>query len=432
MDVTIVTTGRADYGLLQPLITELRRSNQIRVSLVATGSHLSARHGATVEEIRRSGQPVAATVDMTPGDDSENGVCQAMARGMAGFSDLFDRTRPDLVVVLGDRFELWAVCSAAVIHRILIAHLHGGEVTRGAVDETVRHSITKMASLHFVSIEPYAWRIIQMGEDPTRVFVVGALGLDNIRNMALMDHAELARFTSLDFARTPVALLTYHPVTLDDSRLAAGQAEEILAALLRTDLVTLATMPNADAGGLAIFKVIEAYSRRYPDRVRVVKNLGQRGYLSAMRSARLMIGNSSSGILESASFRLPVVNVGDRQEGRLRPANVIDCPCSTGAILGAIEKARSEPFARSLATLANPYGDGHAAERIAAVIRQLDGLDRASLLKKRFHDLGLTSPDGMLAGRTAWEPAPGALPEAPARSGKLKIIENSGKKKKNG
>jgi UDP-hydrolysing UDP-N-acetyl-D-glucosamine 2-epimerase len=385
-DIAVVTTGRADYGLLHPLIEELRETAGFNPVLIATGSHLSPLHGLTVRLIE---QEVSHAVEMSPDEDTEAGICRAMARGLSGFSGIFGSRRPDLLMVLGDRYELWPACMAATVHRIPIAHLHGGESTRGAIDEAVRHSITKMAALHFPAAESYGRRIVQMGENPRRVHVVGALGIDNIARMELMNAGELSGHTGLDFERGEIALLTYHPVTLDDPGAAERQIRDILDTLLDTRLSVLMTMPNADAGGSSIYRVMESYAGARPDRFRIVKNLGQRGYLSAMRHARLMIGNSSSGIIESASFRLPVVNIGDRQGGRLKPANVIDCPCSREAMAAALARAGSEEFGRSLAGLENPYGDGNAARRIVRILGGVDLSDSADLLKKDFYDLDL-------------------------------------------
>jgi UDP-hydrolysing UDP-N-acetyl-D-glucosamine 2-epimerase len=306
---------------------------------------------------------------------------------LAGFSSLFQKRQPDLVIVLGDRYELWALCIAAVIHKIPIVHLHGGESTLGLIDDPVRHSVTKMSTFHFASIEAYAKRIIQMGENPNRVYVVGALGIDNIKNMRLMDIREVSEYTGVDFGQKNVALLTYHPVTLDDYTLAGHQTQEILEALIQTTLFTLITMPNADTGGNTIYQIIEMYSQKYPDRFRFVKSLGQQGYLSAMKYAKLMIGNSSSGIIESASFKLPVINIGDRQGGRFKPANVIDCVCSIESIMGTLDKALSEDFTRSILDIENPYGDGTAAKRIVNILRDIDLSDKSTLIKKGFYDI---------------------------------------------
>ncbi len=392
--IAIVTTGRADYGVLYPLIQALMRIDFFDVQLIATGAHLSPLHGKTLTLIQQDDVQVADTVEMIMKGDSEADICTSIAMGLKGFSSILDTRQPDLVVVLGDRYELWAVCIAAVIHIVPIAHLYGGESTFGLIDEAVRHSVTKMATFHFASIEAYAKRIVQMGENLSRVFVVGALAIDNIKAMRLMDAREFAEYTGIDPEMNAVALFTYHPVTLDDRKLASVQVREILEALIRTDLVTLATMPNADTGASTILQTIQEYLARYPKRFRFVANLGQRGYVSAMRHARIMIGNSSSGIVESPSFKLPVVNVGDRQAGRIKAANVLDCPCSQEPILRTIEKALSPEFTMSISNLDSPYGDGTAAQRIASILKDIDYSDKSRLIKKGFCDIDLPSlPD---------------------------------------
>ncbi len=387
MRISVVTTGRADYGLLYPLILELEQADWCALSLIATGAHLSSLHGTTIDFIRADGIDIADVVEMPLADDTEHGLCLAVADGLAGFSEYFKKKTTDLLLVLGDRYELWAPCMAAVIHKIPIAHIHGGESTSGLIDDPIRHSVTKMASFHFASMEAYAKRIIQMGERPDRVHVVGALGIDNIRAMQFMDARSLSEYAGVDFEHDRVALMTYHPVTLDDPALAATQTQIIMDALEQTDLAVLVTMPNADTGGAAIHETIGAYANKNPKRFRLVKNLGQRAYLSAMKHAALMIGNSSSGILESASFRLPVVNIGDRQGGRIRPKNVIDCTCSFKAIANAVNRALSDPFISAIGTMENPYGDGHAAERIARILSKIDLADKTALLKKGFYDI---------------------------------------------
>lgn len=384
--VWAVTTSRADYGLLYPLMKKLCSDGNFDLEVVVTGSHLSPLHGRTVEQIERDGFAIAGRVEMTQQGDSENAVCQAVALGLIGFSHLMQDKRPDFIIVLGDRYELWSVSIAAVMHHVPLVHIHGGEVTFGAVDDQIRHSVSKMASLHFPSIELYGQRIIQMGEQPERVHVVGALGIDNIKAIEPMSVQELSQYAGVDFTQ-PIALMTFHPVTQDDAGDAAGQVREVLEALRESELFTLVTMPNADAGGHGIFEMILDYQKLYPTKFKLVKNLGQRAYLSAMQYARIMIGNSSSGIIESASFKLPVVNIGDRQAGRYKPINVLDCTCQKDVVFRAIEEAVSREFALKIKQLENPYGDGQTAERICRILKTVDFTDRGPLLKKGFYDL---------------------------------------------
>ena len=384
--IMIVSHGRADYGLLLPLIKKVSASGRFDLRLVATGTHLSPLHGKTIQLMEKDGIKVTDEVEMTMKDDTENGICSSISAGLLGFSKLFSKTPPDLLIVLGDRYELWSMCIAAVIHKIPIAHIHGGEATFGLIDESIRHSVTKMSAFHFVAIDAYAKKVIQMGESPERVFVVGALGLDGIKDIPLMTCKGLSEYTGIDFAGK-VALMTYHPVTLDSYESAGQQIREVLGALIDTDLLTLITMPNADTAGGVIYNEIEGYSKRYPGKFKLIKNLGQQGYISAMKYARLMIGNSSSGIIETASIKLPVVNIGDRQAGRFKPANVIDCACSKAAISKAINRALSDEFRQSIAGLGPVYGDGNASQRIMKVLESIDFSKKQQFLKKIFYDL---------------------------------------------
>jgi UDP-hydrolysing UDP-N-acetyl-D-glucosamine 2-epimerase len=281
---------------------------------------------------------------------------------------------------------------AAIIHKVPIAHIHGGESTIGAIDETIRHSITKMSAFHFTAIDQYAKRIVQMGENPDRVFVVGAIGLDNIVSTPLMSIDELSKFSGVDFKKN-VALMTYHPVTLDHYNSAEHQIQEILSTLLKTNLTVLMTMPNADTSGQIIYRFVQSFSKKYPEQFTLVKSLGQKAYLSAMQHSKLMIGNSSSGIIESASFKLPVVNIGDRQKGRVRTSNVIDCDCSQNAIRHAIDLALSDGFKTSISLLQSPYGDGKASDRIVKIIETIDFKDNRSIIEKKFFDLLFNDSD---------------------------------------
>lgn len=391
----IVTTGRADYGLLHPLIKKLSVNKNVSLQLIVTGSHLSPTHGNTVNFIENDPDiKITETVKMTGRSDREGDICRSIAKGLIGFSSVLEKHAPDMMVVLGDRYELWSACIPAVIHKIPIAHIHGGESTQGLIDDPVRHSITKTASFHFASIDPYANRIIQMGENPNHVFVVGAIGIDNIRSIPLMTSEELSRFSGVDFTKE-IALMTYHPVTLDAYDNAENQITDILESVLNTGLTTLITMPNQDTSGNIIYEKINSYCDMYPEQFKFKKSLGQRAYLSAMRHAIVMIGNSSSGIIESASFHLPVVNIGDRQKGRFKPANIIDCDCSRHDIGLAVNRALSSEFKKSVSQLKSPYGDGRTAQRISDILTLVDLDNKSRLLKKGFHDLKRL-PDNIL------------------------------------
>ncbi len=379
----LVTTSRADWGIYRPLAGRIRDEDGLTLRLLASGSHLSPEFGCTVNEIEAEGYEVAERVEMLLSSDTPEGIAKSMGLGVTGFAQVFGRWRPDILIVLGDRFEMCAAALAALPFKIPVAHIHGGELTEGAIDDSLRHSITKLSHLHFVATEEYGRRVAQLGEEPWRITVSGALGLDNLNRMKVMDIGELSALCGARLEKD-FLLVTFHPVTLEYER-AGEQAEELLQALRTTGLPVLFTMPNADTGGRVIRARIEEFCCGSPGSC-AVENLGTRGYFSAMTHAAAMVGNSSSGILEAASFRLPVVNVGSRQRGRVRGANVIDCDCERAAIGEALAKALGEGFRSSLGDLVNPYGDGHAAGRIVA---RLAGQSlRPELIVKRFHDSG--------------------------------------------
>lgn len=269
--VAIVTGSRAEYGLLNPLIKRLKSDVFFETHLVVTGMHLSQKHGYTKDRILEDGIEISCEIDMNQSGDTPNDICKAIAEGLNGFSEHFSQNNYDVLIVLGDRFELWSACMAAVMHRIPIAHIHGGEATAGAIDEVIRHSITKMAALHFPSIKEYANRIVQMGERIDRVFTVGALGIENIISIEKMPIKELNDFTGVNFAKEEIALMTYHPVTTDDYHQAGEQINEILEALMETNLKTLVTMPNADAGGNIVYEAILKYADKWPQKFVLLK-----------------------------------------------------------------------------------------------------------------------------------------------------------------
>ncbi|PID78218.1 MAG: UDP-N-acetylglucosamine 2-epimerase (hydrolyzing) [Deltaproteobacteria bacterium] len=383
-NVMVLTTGRADYGLLYPLIKKIEKSEKSNLILCATGSHLSKFHGYTLDLIKKDNIAVDYQVDLKIGSDTEQDICSSISIGIQGFSEIFLKNRPDVLILLGDRYELFCVAIPAVIYKIPIVHLYGGEVTKGAVDDSVRHCVTKMSSLHFASLEIYRKRIIQMGEFPDKVFNVGALGIDNIKNTNLPAIDELKSITGADF-RKKIALMTYHPVTLDDYEETEKQINEILNAIKNCEICVLATMPNADSGNSLIFNSLKNFSEKYPQKLILVKNLGQRIYLGAMKYCSLVIGNSSSGIIESPYFKTPVVNIGDRQAGRFKADNIIDCECQKEAIEKSVEKALSLEFRKKLEKMINPYGEGNTAEKILNVIDKTDFSDK-NFLKKGFYD----------------------------------------------
>jgi len=380
--IGVVTVSRSDYGHLRPVLEALRRAPDLELLLLVAGMHLASEFGLTVRDIEADGFPISARVEMLGGGDTPEAVAAATGRGVAGFGEAFARLRPDVVVVLGDRFEMLAAAVAALPFALPVAHIHGGEVSEGAMDNQIRHAITKLAHLHFASAEPHARRIAAMGEEPWRIHTVGAPGLDRLATTEPLPRAALARELGLPEAG-PWLLVTFHPVTLE-YRDTAAHIDELLAALEKTDGFIVITYPNADTAGRLIIERIEEFAGRHPRRCRLAKSLGERLYLSLLRHADLMIGNSSSGLIEAPTFGLPVVNVGSRQRGRLRGANVIDVEPLREDILRGIEAAQALPFRVRARAAANPYGDGHAAPRVVDVLRSVP-ID-ARLVQKRFSD----------------------------------------------
>jgi UDP-N-acetylglucosamine 2-epimerase (non-hydrolysing)/GDP/UDP-N,N'-diacetylbacillosamine 2-epimerase (hydrolysing) len=381
--IGVVTVARSDYGIYVPLLRALQAADGLALALFVGGMHLSPDFGLTVRAIEADGYPIAARVAMALTADTPADIARSMGLGVAGFAGAFARSRPDILVVLGDRFEMHAAALAALPFKLPVAHIHGGELTYGAMDDALRHSMTKLSHLHFTATEAYARRVIQLGEEPWRVTVSGAPGLDNLRTVELLSRAEIeARYTlRLD---EPFLIVTYHPVTLEFER-TAWQTGEMLAALDETQMPIVFTLPNADTAGRLITELLRGFVAAHP-RCRLVDNLGTQGYFSLMALAAAMVGNSSSGLLEAPSFQLPVVNIGNRQAGRVRAANVLDVGYNRAEIEAGIRRAVAPGFRAGLAALTNPYGDGHAAGRIVERLKAVALDDR--LLVKRFFDLG--------------------------------------------
>lgn len=378
--IAVVTVGRSDYGIYVPILRRIVADQDLQLHLLVSGAHLAPEFGRTVQAIEHDGFAIADRVEMLISSDTPTAIAKSMGLGTVGFGEAYARVRPDIVLVLGDRFEMHSAVVAAVPFAIPVAHLHGGESTEGAIDEAFRHSITKMSHLHFAATDAYAQRIVQLGEEPWRVTVSGAPALDNLHSLTLLSAEELERRYNLRFDE-PLLLVTMHPTTLDYER-AEQHTAELLAALEESGRELVLTYPNADTNGRKIIELIDAFARRQP-KARVVPNFGLLGYLSVMAHASCMVGNSSSGIIEAASLKLPVVNIGDRQRGRVRAKNVIDVGYTRNDILAGIEQALSPSFRLSLKDLTNPYGDGRAAERIVAILKSVP-ID-SKLLIKRFH-----------------------------------------------
>lgn len=381
MIVGVVTGSRSDYGIYRPLLRALLDDAFFALRLFVTGAHVSREFGHTVDTIVAEGFRVDERIEMLLSSDSPEGIAKSMGLGAIGFAQAYARSRPDLLIVLGDRFEMHAAVLAALPFKIPVAHIHGGESTEGAIDDALRHSITKMSHLHFVSTEEYGRRVMQMGEEPWRVTVSGAPSLDNLKTTKLLDRGDLEKMLGLSLEVAPL-LVTYHPVTLEYEQ-TEWQVGELLAALQAVDRPVVFTLPNADTYGRVIAQKIREFVRDRPT-TRLVDNLGTQGYFSLMAHAAAMVGNSSSGLVEAPSFGLPVVNIGNRQRGRLRAANVIDVGYSRDEIVTGIRQALSPQFRESLHDLSNPYGDGRAAEVIVHTLKTVPLDDR--LVTKRFHD----------------------------------------------
>ena len=384
--ICIVTGTRAEYGLLYWLMKEVEADPDLELQIIATGMHLSPEFGLTYQQIEADGFTLNAKVEMLLSSDSPAGIGKSMGVGVMGFADALARLEPDIMVVLGDRFEILAAVCAALPFTIPIAHISGGEATEGLIDEPIRHSITKMSHLHFVALPTYGQRVIQMGEEPWRVILSGAPGLDTISRFTHLDPTSLAERHGIDVGGRPL-VVTYHPVTLEYER-TGYQIDELLAALEEVGEPVVFTYPNADTSGRLIIKKIEGFVASHHWAQSVV-NLGAEGYLSLLHYAKAMVGNSSSGIIEAASFQLPVVNIGSRQRGREQSANVIDSDYDRGAVAAAIKLALSPEHLKSIEGIVNPYGDGHAAERIVERLKSVQ-LDDA-LIVKPFHNLPVTS-----------------------------------------
>jgi len=356
---------------------------ELTLQVIATGMHLSPEFGLTYREIEHDGFRIDRKVEMLTSSDTAVGVAKSMGLGLIGFADALNELRPDLLLVLGDRFEIFSAVVACLVARIPVTHLHGGEATEGLIDEAIRHSITKMSHLHFVAAEKYRQRVIQLGEQPERVFLVGGLGIDNIRRLKLLDRRELEASLGFKLGQKNL-LITFHPVTLELST-AAAQMTELLAALAELRNTKLIfTLPNADTDGRILIKLIEKFVAEHPA-TRAYTSLGQLRYLSCIAQVDGVVGNSSSGLLEAPSLKKGTINIGDRQRGRLQAASVLNCDPTRPSIAAALKRLYSADFQVCLKQVLNPYGEGGASEKIVATLKSID-LD--DVIKKRFYDSG--------------------------------------------
>ena len=369
--ICVVTATRAEYGLLRPVVQKLAASADLRLRLVVTGAHLCPRLGLTVTEIEKDGFAIDARLPIFT-DDAAEPVAQTIARTLTVFDEYFAQNRPDCLLVLGDRFEIFAVATAAAARHIPIAHISGGDVTLGAADEYYRHCISKMAAVHFASCADSAARLVRLGEAPDRVFCVGGLGDENIRTLPKLSREALCESTGFALMQ-PFALVTYHPETSADAGSPAAQSQALCRAMEAVPgIFWLMTGSNADAGGQICSDTLRAFAAAHPDRAAFVQNLGLQRYLSAMQYASLVAGNSSSGVVETPTFRVPTVNIGKRQAGRLVCANVLGCAPDADAIAAAMRKALSPEFAAVAATAKSPYNGGDTSAKICAVLQKFD------------------------------------------------------------
>lgn len=379
--ICVVTGSRAEYGLLYWVLHDLRADLGVELQIIATGMHLSPEYGLTVREIEADRFTVTRRVEMLLSSDTPGGVAKSMGLGVIGLSDALSHLAPDVVLLLGDRFEILAAAQACLIHKIPLAHIAGGDVTEGAFDESIRHAITKMAQVHFVTNEDAARRVRQMGEDPARVHVVGSPGLDHLHRSPLLARPELEAALGAPLGAKNL-LVTFHPVTLDEHE-GLGEFDALLGALADSppDTRLWFTRPNADTGGRAIAARLDAFAAQHAGRAKVYTSLGQLRYLSLMAQVDAVVGNSSSGLYEAPSFGVATVDVGDRQRGRLAASSVLHCKAEQAAIANALQRALS----LNCSGVVNPYGDGHSAPRIVRVLRGLP--PAAVLLRKPFHSI---------------------------------------------
>ena len=365
--ICVVTGTRAEYGLMSLLMKSINDNDDLELVIIVTGSHLSPEFGLTYKEIESDGFKINKKIEMVLSADTPSAIAKSTGLGMIGFADALAEIEPDAIIVLGDRYELLAAAFSAVIAKIPIAHIHGGETTEGAYDEFIRHSITKMSWWHFAANKEYKKRIIQLGESPDRVFNVGGLGVDIIKHSKLLTKEQLAQKTGINFLSKNL-LVTYHPATLENQSSKENMQIllEVLAEMKNINLIF--TMPNADSDGRAVFTLIENFVSNYSERAVVFKSMGHQNYLSTLQYVDGVIGNSSSGITEAPSFKIGTLNIGNRQNGRLKAKSVIDCDFSVSAIKNGINYLYSSKFQNIVSSVKNPYGEGFASEKIMNIL----------------------------------------------------------------
>lgn len=376
--IGVVTGTRADYGLLYWVLRKIEQEPTLSLKLIVTGMHLSPEFGLTIKEIEKDGFKIHEKIEMLISSDTKAGIAKSMGLGMIGFAQAFERIKPNILLVLGDRFEILSAVVTAMTMNIPIAHLHGGETTEGAIDNLIRHAITKMSHLHFVSTKFYGKCIEKMNEESWRIFVVGASGLDYIKRVDFVSKEELEQELNIKLENRPLLLVTYHPVTLEYDE-TEKQIDILLKALKEVNCYVIFTYPNADAGNRIIINKINEFVNEF-HKAKVFINLGQRRFINLLKHVDVMAGNSSSGIIESPSFKLPTVNIGTRQKGRIRAKNVIDVNCQLNEIVKGIQQALTPEFRDNLKRLKNPFGNGNASNKIVDILKSIEINDK--LLRK--------------------------------------------------
>ena len=381
--ICIVTGSRAEYGLLKPLLDEIENDPDLILQLVVIGMHLSPEFGLTYKDIEKDGFVINEKIEILLSSDTPVGVSKAMGLALIGFGEAYERLKPDIIVLLGDRFEIFSAAASALVSKVPVAHIHGGEVTEGAFDDAFRHSITKMSHLHFVSTEEYKKRVIQLGESPDRVFNVGAIGLDNIRKMRLLTKKELEKELKFKFGKRNL-LVTYHPATLStlNTRKQFSSLLDTINELENTKIIF--TKSNADPGGKIINEMIDKFVFENDQKAVVFTSMGQLKYLSTMQFVDAVVGNSSSGIIEAPSFKIGTINIGDRQKGRIKAKSIIDCEATRESIKEAFKQLYEKDFQMNLINIINPHGDGNAAENIKKILKTCN---ITNIMEKQFYNV---------------------------------------------
>lgn len=379
----VITANRAEYGLLKCLLDEISSDSALELQLIVTGSHLSPEFGYTINQIKEDGYLIVKSIEMLLSSDSPIGISKSMGLAQISFAEAYNELNPDIVIVLGDRYELIPIVVAATLFHIPVAHLNGGELTEGSLDEVFRHALTKLSTLHFTAIQDYANRVIQMGEHPARVFNVGEAGLDNLKTVDYLTREALETFMGMSFKQHNY-LITFHPETYENLHDMQTRFKHLLDVLdEQSDSLFIFTKANADMGGRVINALIDEYVMQHADKAVAFTSLGQRRYLSLLRVVDAVIGNSSSGIVEAPSFHIGTLNIGTRQKGRIRAASVIDADLTVASLRDGFNQLKSKEFLQQLPTVINPYGQGDSSLRIKNILRDVD---LSQLKKKTFYD----------------------------------------------